>query len=80
MSKNKELIEQMKEDQVKITELIENKKSDIQNNEKAIGSYNGNIKYLYQLIEICKADIEVLQRQYENDNLIIAYIPPDGLK
>ena len=73
MSKNKELIEQMKGDQVKITELIENKKSDIQNNENAIASYNENIRYLYELIEVYKADIEALQRQYENDNLIIAY-------
>lgn len=75
---NQDLIDQMEADKVRLTSLIAQKNTDIDNSYATITTYEGSIIALNDAIAVYEAEITDLETQIANDDLIIALIPPDA--
>jgi len=77
---NQDLIDQLEADKTRLTGVIANRNAEIANNTFAITTYENNIDYLNNLTATYEADIATFETEIANDDLIIAFIPPDTSK
>lgn len=77
---NQDLIDQLNADKIRLGDLITLKESQISQNLGTIDSYTSYINDLYTMNTELSGDIVNLNTAIANDDLIIAYIPPDITK
>ncbi len=77
---NQDLIDQLNADKARLENLITADNAQIDNNNNNIDYYTSSIADLYTQNTVLETDIANLETAIANDDLIIAFIPPDPSK